>query len=80
MCAEVRPLFKFLCDGQLSPYFFAVYEAHVEEAAVNPAPDEVAWHGWLSEDELARAMKSWKFVSDSRDAYARYVRMQGRAA
>ncbi|MFF4183513.1 NUDIX hydrolase [Streptomyces sp. NPDC001691] len=70
--AEVRPLFTFLCDGELSPYWFAVYETVVAEAEVVPDAAEVAWHGWLTQDELGTAMASWKFVSDSRDAYARY--------
>ncbi|MFG3280799.1 NUDIX hydrolase [Streptomyces sp. NPDC048111] len=71
--APVRPLFTFLCDGELSPYWFAVYEAVVAEGDVVADPAEVAWHGWLTEEELARAMDVWPFVSDSRDAYTRYL-------
>ncbi|MFF3975623.1 NUDIX hydrolase [Streptomyces sp. NPDC001828] len=71
--APVRPLFKFLCDGELSPYWFAVYEAVVEEAEVATDASEVAWYGWLTDDELRAAMASWKFVSDSRDAHTRYL-------
>ncbi len=71
--APVRPLFKFLCDGELSPYWFAVYEAVVAEEDIVPDASEVAWHGWLTDDELRAAMASWKFVSDSRDAYARHL-------
>ncbi|KND35279.1 NUDIX domain-containing protein [Streptomyces sp. ARC12] len=73
--ASVRPLFTFLCRGELSPYWFAVHEATVEQDQIAPQADEVAWHGWLSGDELRDAMASWKFVSDSRDAYHRYVRL-----
>lgn len=73
--AAVRPLFKFLCDGELSPYWFSVYETVVEEEDVSPDAAEVAWHGWLTGDELKAAMASWKFVSDSRDAYDRYLAM-----
>ncbi|MET9359591.1 NUDIX domain-containing protein [Streptomyces sp. NPDC006632] len=74
--AEVRPLFRFLCQGELSPYWFAVHEAVMEEGDLAPDATEVAWHGWLTGDELERAMTSWTFVSDSRDAYARYLARQ----
>ncbi|MFJ8386575.1 NUDIX hydrolase [Streptomyces sp. NPDC094438] len=77
--AAVRPLFKFLCDGELSPYWFAVYEAEVEEEQVSPDAAEVAWHGWLTEDELKAAMANWTFVSDSRDAYRRYLALRAGA-
>ncbi len=40
--APVRPLFKFLCDGELGPYWFAVYETVVEEADVVADASEVA--------------------------------------
>ncbi|MCA1268689.1 NUDIX hydrolase [Streptomyces rubiginosohelvolus] len=73
--APVRPLFKFLCRGELSPYWFAVYEATVDPEHIAPQVAEVAWHGWLSGTELRDAMTSWKFVSDSRDAYRRYLEL-----
>ncbi|MFK0185869.1 NUDIX hydrolase [Streptomyces rubiginosohelvolus] len=73
--APVRPLFKFLCRGELSPYWFAVYEATVDHERVAPRMAEVAWHGWLSGTELQQAMADWNFVSDSRDAYDRYLRL-----
>lgn len=73
--ADVRPLFKFLCDGELSPYWFSVYETVVEDGDVAPDASEAAWHGWLTGDELRTAMASWPFVSDSRDAYDRYLAM-----
>ncbi|MEU9192894.1 NUDIX hydrolase [Streptomyces hundungensis] len=71
--APVRPLFTFLCDGELSPYWFAVYEAVVAETDIVADASEVAWHGWLSGDRLREAMANWPFVSDSRDAYTRYL-------
>lgn len=71
--APVRPIFTFLCDGALSPYWFAVHEAVVDPAAIVPCQDDVAWHGWLSETELVKAMTNWTFVSDSRDAFTRYM-------
>ncbi|MCS0635001.1 NUDIX domain-containing protein [Streptomyces sp. LP05-1] len=73
--APVRPLFTFLCRGELSPYWFAVYEATVDQGQIAPQATEVAWHAWLSGAELRDAMTSWKFVSDSRDAYHRYLKL-----
>jgi len=78
--ASVRPLFKFLCRGELSPYWFAVHEATVDQEQIAPQVAEVAWHGWLSGTELRKAMTSWKFVSDSRDAYRRYLELTMDAA
>ncbi|MFE7448545.1 NUDIX hydrolase [Streptomyces griseus] len=72
--AAVRPLFTFLCRGELGPYWFAVHEATVGQEEIRPQPAEVAWHGWLSAAGLREAMAGWTFVSDSRDAYLRYVR------
>ncbi|WP_415960635.1 NUDIX hydrolase [Streptomyces sp. 021-4] len=76
--ASVRPLFTFLCRGELSPYWFAVYEATVSQEQIAPQVAEVAWHGWLSGTELRDAMTNWKFVSDSRDAYRRYLELSQR--
>lgn len=73
--APVRPLFKFLCQGELSPYWFAVHEATVDHERLAPQVTEVASHGWLSGIELPQAMAGWTFVSDSRDAYGRYLRL-----
>ncbi|MFD3970216.1 NUDIX hydrolase [Streptomyces cyaneofuscatus] len=68
----VRPLFKFLCEGEMSPYWFSVFESVVDGEHIVAEPAEVAWHGWLTDDELEKATQEWPFVSDSRDAYARY--------
>ncbi|MEV7297697.1 NUDIX domain-containing protein [Streptomyces microflavus] len=68
----VRPLFKFLCEGEMSPYWFFVFETVVDGEHIVAEPAEVAWHGWLTDEELDKAMQEWPFVSDSRDAYSRY--------
>ncbi|MFE7111466.1 NUDIX hydrolase [Streptomyces sp. NPDC057575] len=71
----VRFLFKFLCEGALSPYWFAVHEAVVGHQQIQPSPDEVAWHGWLSGSELAQDVPHRSYVLDSRDAFARYMEL-----
>ncbi|MFJ2628961.1 NUDIX hydrolase [Streptomyces sp. NPDC087532] len=73
--SSVRFLFKFLCDGALSPYWFAVHEAVVDYQRIQPSPDEVSWHGWLSGSELAQVVPRGSYVPDSRDAFARYTEL-----
>ncbi|MFE4335402.1 NUDIX hydrolase [Streptomyces sp. NPDC056831] len=71
----VRFRFKFLCEGALSPYWFAVHEAVVEPQQIQPSADEVSWHGWLSGSELAQAVPRGNYVPDSREAFARYAEL-----
>lgn len=75
--SDVRRLFKFLCDGSLSPYWFAVHEAVIDPADVFPSADEVAWHGWLTPQELRRDVESRNYVADSQDAFRRYLAWSG---
>ncbi|MET8543066.1 NUDIX domain-containing protein [Kitasatospora sp. NPDC004799] len=67
----VRLLFTFLCRGAIGPYWLGVHEA-VITGEVTPAAEEVAWHGWLTEPELAEAVRQWRFVPDGQEAFARY--------
>ncbi|CAM5464583.1 NUDIX hydrolase [Streptomyces spiroverticillatus] len=69
--APVRPLFSFLCRGEISPYWLAVHEALVT-GPVTPDPGEVDWYDWLDRDAFRRAMREWPFVSDSRKVFQRY--------
>nr|WP_229697375.1 MULTISPECIES: NUDIX domain-containing protein [Streptomyces] len=69
--APARFLFKFLSRGGLSPHWLGVHEV-VVRASVNPAPREVAWYGWLTESELRRSLREWRFTSDSRELCDRY--------
>lgn len=56
-----RLLFTFINRSGLSPHWLGVHEAVVPDAVV-PDPDEVAWHGWLSEPELGSALLEWRFT------------------
>ncbi|MGW7410919.1 NUDIX hydrolase [Streptomyces sp. NPDC054863] len=69
--APVRPVFKFLCRGAISPYWLAVHEAVVAEA-VTPDPAEIAWHDWLPEVTFREVLWQWPFVADGREAFMRY--------
>lgn len=68
----VRFQFKFLCRGAISPYWLGVHEA-VITGEVTPDPQEVAWHGWLTETELRDAVRQWRFVPDGLEAFDRYL-------
>lgn len=66
-----RLLFTFVNRGGLSPHWLGVHEAVVPDA-VTPDPDEVAWHGWLTESELRSALSKWPFTPDSHEVLSRY--------
>lgn len=66
-----RLLFTFLNRGGLSPHWLGVHEAVVPDA-VAADPDEVAWHGRLTEPELGSALSEWRFTPDSHEVFSRY--------
>jgi isopentenyldiphosphate isomerase len=66
-----RFVFKFLCAGAISPYWLGLHELVVTEP-VQPDPSEVAWHGWLTEAELAELVRHQAFVPDAREAFDLY--------
>jgi hypothetical protein len=53
-------------------HWLGVHEAVVPDAVV-PTPDEVAWHGWLTEPKLRSALPEWRFTPDSHEAFSRYL-------
>ncbi|MGV9456759.1 NUDIX hydrolase [Streptomyces sp. NPDC003635] len=67
-----RLAFKFINRSGLSPHWLGVHEAVIPNA-VTPDPDEVAWHGWLTEPELQAALLEWHFTPDSHEAYVRLL-------
>ncbi|MEV0321825.1 NUDIX hydrolase [Streptomyces sp. NPDC050658] len=65
------PLFKFLYDdGAGHTWWSYLYEVVCEEP-VSPQVEEVAWHTFLTEDELERRLDEWEWVPDGLDAYHR---------
>ncbi|MER7496606.1 NUDIX domain-containing protein [Streptomyces pharetrae] len=66
-----RFLFKFLYDnGPSGSWWSAVYEVRCE-LPVRPQVEEVAWHAFLPEAELARRLPEWEWVPDGLAAYER---------
>ncbi|MFD7913547.1 NUDIX hydrolase [Streptomyces sp. NPDC059752] len=75
--APVRFLVKFLNRSGLSPHWLAVHEAVLSDSPC-PDPDEVMWHGWLSESELLRSMRENLFTPDTHDVLSHYFSAEER--
>ena len=67
-----RLLFTFLNRSGQSPHWLGVHEAVVPDP-VTADPDEVAWHDWLTEQELRSALLEWHFTPDSHETFSRYL-------
>ncbi|WP_320773910.1 NUDIX hydrolase [Streptomyces sp. CRN 30] len=68
-----RHLFTFLYDGGGGrTWWSAVYEVRCE-LPVRPQVEEVAWHAFLTEEELERRLGEWEWVPDGLAAYERLV-------
>ncbi|MEV6579168.1 NUDIX domain-containing protein [Streptomyces sp. NPDC051582] len=70
--AQPVPLFKFLYEGPGGAWWSYVHEVRCE-LPVRPQESEVAWHTWLSEEELAGRVSGgeWEWVPDGLEAYRR---------
>ncbi|MEU8528738.1 MULTISPECIES: NUDIX hydrolase [Streptomyces] len=66
------PLFKFLYRSPegVPRWWSAVYEVRCE-LPVDPQVEEVAWHAFLTEEELAARLGEWEWVPDGLAAYQR---------
>ncbi|MFJ7333616.1 NUDIX hydrolase [Streptomyces sp. NPDC101116] len=66
-----RHLFTFLYDdGFGRTWWSAVHEVRCE-LPVRPQPEEVAWHGFLTDDQVERRLGDWEWVPDGLAAYER---------
>ena len=63
-------LFKFLYESPEHSWWASVYEVRCD-LPVHPQAEEVAWHSFLSEEELARRIPEWNWVPDGMVAYQR---------
>ncbi|MFJ3774946.1 NUDIX hydrolase [Streptomyces sp. NPDC090075] len=62
-------LFKFLyTNGAGHSWWCAVYEVH-SDLPVQPQVEEVAWHTFLTEEELADRLGKWEWVPDGLAAW-----------
>ncbi|MFJ6722577.1 hypothetical protein [Streptomyces sp. NPDC091259] len=62
----------FCLRAGISPIWFGVHEAVVSEAVV-PDPVEIAWHAWITVDELLEVVEEWLFFPGGREALRRYL-------
>ncbi|GGN18544.1 NUDIX hydrolase [Streptomyces fuscichromogenes] len=70
-------LFKFLYDdGAGQSWWSAVYEVRCE-LPVRPQVEEVAWHDFLSEEELSARLGEWEWVPDGLAAWERLREWRG---
>ncbi|MEU6867986.1 NUDIX domain-containing protein [Streptomyces sp. NPDC046876] len=76
--AQPEPLFKFLYEGPGGAWWSYVHEVRCD-APVRPQESEVAWHAWLSEEELAARVADggWPWVPDGLEAYRRLRAFRG---
>ncbi|MPY63970.1 NUDIX hydrolase [Streptomyces spongiae] len=74
VAAAPRFLFKYLCRGEISPYWLGLHETVLTDpAAITPDPAEISWYAWLTEGELQALARRRTFVSDGREALHRYL-------
>lgn len=72
---QPTPLFRFLYETPEHTWWSAVYEVRWD-GPVSPQPEEVAWHAFLTEDELRRRMDEWDWVPDGFEAYRRLLELR----
>lgn len=66
------PLFSFLYETPEHTWWSRVYEVRCE-LPVDPQAEEVAWHAFVTEEELTRRLPEWEWVPDGREAYRRLM-------
>ncbi|MEU6081137.1 NUDIX domain-containing protein [Streptomyces sp. NPDC047108] len=64
------PLFTFLYEAPGRTWWSAVHEVRCTQP-VDPQADEVAWHTFLTDEELAERLTRWSWVPDGLEAYRR---------
>jgi 8-oxo-dGTP pyrophosphatase MutT (NUDIX family) len=72
------PLFTFLYETAEHSWFSALYEVRCD-LPVDPQPEEVAWHAFLTEDEIERRLAEggWDWVPDGLAAWHRLRAWRG---
>jgi 8-oxo-dGTP pyrophosphatase MutT (NUDIX family) len=64
------PVLTFLYETPEHSWFSRVYEVECA-LAVRPQPEEVAWHTFLTDAELAARLSAWEWVPDGFEAFRR---------
>ncbi|AEW93259.1 MULTISPECIES: NUDIX domain-containing protein [Streptomycetaceae] len=64
------PVLSFLYESSEHSWWSRVYEVECA-LPVRPQVEEVAWHAFLTEEELAGRLDEWPWVPDGLEAYRR---------
>ncbi|SEO09542.1 NUDIX hydrolase [Actinacidiphila rubida] len=71
-----EPLFRFSFEGgDLGRWWSAVYEVRCD-LPVDPQVEEVAWHAFLAEEEVAARLTTWDWVPDGLAGYERLLALR----
>ncbi|MEV6314899.1 NUDIX domain-containing protein [Streptomyces sp. NPDC051776] len=70
------PLFKFLYEAPGRSWWSYVHEVRIT-GPVDPQAEEVAWHAFLTDEELAERLPQWSWVPDGLEAYRRLQEWKG---
>ncbi|MFG2192392.1 NUDIX domain-containing protein [Streptomyces sp. NPDC048639] len=70
------PLFKFLYEAPGQTWWSYVHEVRCSRP-VAPQVEEVAWHTFLTDEELAERLTEWTWVPDGLEAYRRLQEWRG---
>ena len=76
---QPRPVLSFLYQTPEHSWWSRVYEVECP-TAVRPQPEEVAWHAFLSDEELELRLPEWDWVPDGLEAFHRLRADRGPAA
>ncbi|HEY3483420.1 MAG TPA: NUDIX domain-containing protein [Streptomyces sp.] len=66
-------LFTFLYEDGPRTWWSAVYQVRCE-LPVSPQESEVAWHAFLTEEELTARLAEWEWVPDGLEGYRRLLK------
>ncbi|MCM2578225.1 NUDIX hydrolase [Streptomyces meridianus] len=64
------PLFTFRYESPEHLWWLRVYEVRCDQP-VAPQPEEVAWHAFLTDEELERRLDEWEWVPEGLEAHHR---------
>ncbi|MBD0738380.1 NUDIX domain-containing protein [Streptomyces sp. CBMA29] len=67
-----EPLFRFLYEDGPRTWWSSVYQVRCT-LPVAPQAEEVAWHTFLTDEELAARLTEWEWVPDGLDGYRRLL-------
>lgn len=73
LTVPVRFCLKFLCQGAIGQYWFALHHARLAAGQpLVPDPAEIANVAWLTGDQLREATARLPFIPEVHDAFDRY--------